>query len=364
MEIKLDPLKYNGLLIGESGIGKTTVIKEYLEKLAGNDGYMFLEIGKEDGADAIHDIVYETCEDWDKFSDVIDDIVENKSSDYPELKVIAIDTIDELFRIAEPEVVDMHNRSVALDKHVKSIKAAFGGFQAGEDKAVEIVLDKLWSLKDVGVSFVIIGHTKTKSVTDPVTGQDYYQVTTNMPQRYFNAIKTKAHWGGVAAVDRKIVKEKTGKKDIITKQELTKGVVKEEVRKITFRDDNFVIDSKSRFAEIIEEIPLDADALIKAVTDAIHAAHSKGTKSLEQSQKEQAEAEAKMVKDVAKAEEQAKKERELKEVIAEITGFIKENRTDKAKINPIIEASKSKGFANPTLIDNIKDAKAILKLIS
>ena len=48
-EIKIDPLAYNLMLIGESGIGKTTVIKEYCEKLAG-DSYIFLETGKEDGA--------------------------------------------------------------------------------------------------------------------------------------------------------------------------------------------------------------------------------------------------------------------------------------------------------------------------
>ena len=150
-EVKLDPLAYNLLLMGESGIGKTTIIKEYCEKLAGEDGYLFLEIGKEDGADAIEGIVYEPCEDWTKFEEVIDDIVENRTSVYSNLKVVVIDTYDELFRIAEPEVIRMHNAENP-EKQVKSIKAAFGGFQAGEDKVVEIVLDKLWALKTVGVS--------------------------------------------------------------------------------------------------------------------------------------------------------------------------------------------------------------------
>ena len=31
-EIKIDPLAYNLALIGESGVGKTSVIKEYCEK--------------------------------------------------------------------------------------------------------------------------------------------------------------------------------------------------------------------------------------------------------------------------------------------------------------------------------------------
>ena len=44
-KIQLDPLKYNLMLLGESGIGKSTIIKQYCEKLAGEDGYIFLEIG-------------------------------------------------------------------------------------------------------------------------------------------------------------------------------------------------------------------------------------------------------------------------------------------------------------------------------
>ena len=55
--IKIDPLSYNIGLIGESGIGKTTIIKEMCEKLVGEDGYRFLECGKEDGADGIDGIV-------------------------------------------------------------------------------------------------------------------------------------------------------------------------------------------------------------------------------------------------------------------------------------------------------------------
>ena len=56
--IKIDPLNYNIGLIGEGGIGKTTIIKEMCEKLAGEDGYLFAECGKEDGADAINGIIF------------------------------------------------------------------------------------------------------------------------------------------------------------------------------------------------------------------------------------------------------------------------------------------------------------------
>lgn len=372
-EIKINPLAYNFMLIGESGIGKTTIIKEYCEKLAGTEGYMFLETGKEDGQDAIEGINYITCDEWDGdydetlntmgFATFIDDVVENKASDWPDLKVVVIDTLDELFSIAEPEVIRMHNKENP-NKRVKSIKAAFGGFMAGEDKAIEIVEDKLWSLKRVGVSFVIIGHTKSRNQTDPITGEDYMQLTTNMPQRYFNALKTKVHFLGVASVDREIVKEKTGKKNVVTGQIETKGVVKGETRRITFRDDNYVVDSKSRFADIVPEIPFDSDVLIQALTDAIKSEQAKSGVSFDTAKKKQAKQEKELEKRVAKHEEQAKSQAAVDEVVTQIVDFFTENKSDIAKIKPVLTAVKNLGYDSPKSIDNIEDANKILALIS
>lgn len=218
--IKIDPLSYNIGLIGESGIGKTTIVKEMCEKLVGEDGYRFLECGKEDGADGINGINYLNCPEWSMdydeetnsigFEDFVDDVVENKSTEYPDLKTVVIDTYDQLVEIAKPEVIRMHNAENP-EKPVKSIKAAFGGYMAGEDKATEIVLNKLWELKSVGVHFIIIGHVKQRTQDDVTTGQTYTSLTTNMSMRDFNAIKTKLHFLGVASIDREIVQEKTGK---------------------------------------------------------------------------------------------------------------------------------------------------------
>ena len=66
-KIKVSPLDYNIGLIGESGIGKTTLAKEVCEKLVGEDGYMILNIGKEDGIDAIPNASYEDVPDWITF---------------------------------------------------------------------------------------------------------------------------------------------------------------------------------------------------------------------------------------------------------------------------------------------------------
>jgi hypothetical protein len=293
------------------------------------------------------------------FNTFVEDVVENRSTDWKDLRVVVVDTMDELFAIAEPEVIAMHNRENP-NKRVKSIKAAFGGFQGGEDKAIEIVLDRLWALKKVGVTFIVIGHTKSRNVTDPVTGEDYLQLTTNMPQKYFNAIKTKVHFLGVAAIDREIVSMKTGKKNVVTGQEIKKGVVTGETRKITFRDTNFVIDAKSRFSDIVESIPMDSEALIKAITDAIKAEQSKSGVSLEDAEKRQKEEEQKRLEKIAKEEAEAKAKKELDSVISDIVAYITANKSDMDKIKPVLAKTKELGYNNPTEIMFVEDAKTVL----
>lgn len=315
--VDLNPLHYNIALLGQSGIGKTTIIKELCERLApevnGAPGYLHLDIGKEDGADAIEGIFTEKIKDWRKFETVINDIIKNKYTDpdYANLQTVIVDTYDELMRLAEPEVIRLHNRENPDKPKITTINAAFGGFGNGLDKALDIVFDKLWELKEVGVHFIVIAHTKSKDIDDPTTGESYATLTANLSQKYFNHLKTKVHFLGVGYINRQIVKEKTGKKNIKTGEDITRGIVKGEARVINFRDDNFSVDSKSRFADITSElIPFDVDELIKAMQDAILTESRKGTRTDEENQKLQKEADKAATK---KAQEYAKAKSEAEE---------------------------------------------------
>ena len=371
--VKLDPLAYNICLLGESKVGKTTLIKEVCEKLAGSDGYMFLECGQERGADAIEGINYINCPEWQMdydeltnsagFDDVCDDIIDNKTTDYADLKVVIIDTYDQLINLAEDESKRLWNRDNP-DKRTNSINAAWGGFGKGEKKAIELMFNKIAELRSVGVSTIIIGHIKTKDISDPVSGETYQILTSDQQQNYFNALKKNLHFLGLAYIDRQIIKEKTGKKNIVTNKEEQVNKVKGESRKIKFRDDNFCVDSGSRFAEIIDEIDLDADQFITALTDAIKAEQSKSGKTLEQSKAEQEAEEAERLKEIAKAEQDKKENKKLEDVVAKITDYIKANKSNMDKIKPIIAKAKELGYENPTMIDKIDDAKEVLALIS
>lgn len=369
-EIKVDILKYNIGLIGESGIGKTTIIKEVLEKLTGTpEGALFAECGKEDGADAINDINYVNCPDWDSdydedtnsvgFSVLVDDIIENKTTEYPHLRTLVVDTYDQLLEISKQEVVRLHNKEFP-EKRVKSVKAAFGGYMAGEDMATDIVLEKLWELKKVGVNFIIIGHVKQREQEDVVSGQKYTSLTTNMSLRDFNAIKTKLHFLGVASINRDIVREKTGKKDI-KGRDVTKGVIASESRQITFRDDSYSIDSKSRFADITPVIEFSADEFIKALENAIKAELSKGSKSFEEAETEQKIKAVETTKKVAEAEKAARVKKELDKVKDEIVAFFTANKNNLNVIKPVLALCRDNGYNNPNEIDDLDVANKVLE---
>lgn len=370
VEINLNPLAYNIGLLGESGIGKSTIIKEVCQKLVGDEGYISLDIGKEDGHKAISGIVSERIEDWAKFAKVIDDIVENKFEDYPNLKVVVIDTYDQLCDLAEKETIRLYNKKCreAQKPTVDTINSAFGGFGKGLDKTIDLMLEKLWELKSVGVSFIIVAHIKRTDITDVMSEESYTMLTASTTQKYFNAIKQKLDFLGMAYIDRDMVKVKTSRKDkdgnIIEKNKITG-----ESRVINFRDDTYSVDSKCRFANIVDQIPFDADAFIKAMQDAILAEQSKDGKSLEQAKKEQAE----QVKlDEEKAKEKSadlKKQRENEELEAsreEILAFIKENfikSTDENKkaIKDKLTAKGYKKLDDPEIpVDFLKEISEIL----
>ena len=329
--VDLNPLHYNIGLIGESGIGKTTLIKEVCEipapEVDGEIGYLHLDIGKEDGADAIEGIITEKVENWNKFELVLNDIIKNKFKDYPNLQTVVLDTYDELVGITEPQVIKLHNLENPEKPKITSINAAFGGFGKGQDKVIDLILDKLWELKKVGVHFILIMHTKTKDIDDPVTGTSYTTLTGNLSQKYFNAIKTKLHFLGAAYIDRTIVTQKTGKQNIATKEDITRNVVANSARVINFRDDNYSVDSKSRFADIVDCIDFDRDEFIKALKEAILAESSKG-KSLKQAEEHQKKRDAEAEEKAKAYSENKQNEDNNEERKAELIGFIQNNITN------------------------------------
>lgn len=337
--VSMNPLDYNITILGESGIGKTTLAKEMCEDLVGDEGYIHLDIGREDGASAIEGIISEKIEDWAKLKEVVEDIVENKAEEYPDLKVVIWDTFDELIMLAESETIRQHNKKNP-EKRIDTILSAMGGFGRGQDYASNLILEKMDELRKVGVSNIIIGHVKRTDITDPITQETYSKLTADTTQRYFNSIKNKQHFVALAYIDREIVEQKTGRKNVVTKEEITINKAISESRVISFRDNTFSVDSKSRFADIVDRVPFDVNEFIKAMKDAIEKEKKKSGKSTTEIKKEQKSREA-------------KKEKSAKEYSKDA----KENKIDEETNLDLIEQIKEK-FAT---LDDTTEFKALMK---
>ena len=261
-------------LLGEPGIGKTTTIYQMAEKEFGEDGYLLLDVGSEWGSEYINGVVAEQTETFKKFMEVTNDIIKNKDTEYPNLKVVIIDTIDSLFEIGEPYLVKLYNQEHIGEKGfipAKTINAAEGGFMHGQDRLIEIVINQLVKLRKAGVGFWYTGHVKRRSNDDAFSGESYDMITTNMSQRYFAAIRNKSHAIGIAYIDRTLTKQEIGKENPVTKEKKTITRVVSESRKVKFRDDSYTADSKSRLEYIVDEVSLSADEILKALKDAITA---------------------------------------------------------------------------------------------
>ena len=145
---------YSIMLCGESGIGKTTVMSRLCEMEFGEDGYLLMNTGDEEGVSAIDDVTYEDVPTYKKYVEICNDIIKNKASEYPNLKVIIIDTLDQLIKATEAHAIDDWNRSNMGNKNfkpAKSLNSVEGGFGAGYDVVFNLIYDKVRALDKVGV---------------------------------------------------------------------------------------------------------------------------------------------------------------------------------------------------------------------
>lgn len=356
--VKVDPFNYSLMMLGEPKIGKTTLLYEVAEKLVGEDGYIFAELYREKGADAIEGIVAENIPTWDDWVEFVDDIVDNKTTDYADLRVVFADTYDQYILMAEQEAIRLWNKDNP-DKRAKTLNQSWGGFGSGK-KVIDLMFEQIDRLEEVGVKVWWVGHVKTKEVKNIYNEETYQTLTSDQQQNYFNALKKNLHFLCLAYFDRELQKEKTGRKNLVTKKEEIKTTIKDETRKIKFRDDSFVVDSGSRFSDIVPEINLDADEFINAITEAIKSEINKNGVTVEERKKENEKEDAEKLKRIAEAEEEVRKKKKLDEAKAKIVEFFMNNKTNTDAIKPVLELCRENGFSNPNEIDNLDVAKKVL----
>ena len=272
--VNRDMFSYNIMLLGEAGVGKTSLMADVMRKFCSNDQYLILQIGKEEGCKAISGLMWDQVPTWKEFASFVDEVVKNRE-DWATLRCVVLDTIDQLIDIATPHVIKLWNSSQMCKKDftpAQTLNQAWGGFGKADEYMMNMILDQIWKLKSVGVSVFVVGHTRRRENVDPVSGMTYSTMSAAISLKNFDALKTKMDIVSIAYIDREMASRDFGKKNIVTHKQNTINEVTNEARKIAFRSSAYVLDSKSRFPNIVDEVPLNAEAFVKAIQDAIDAA--------------------------------------------------------------------------------------------
>lgn len=259
---------YSYIINGVGGIGKTTLVYEIGKIVTGsNEGTFIITCGGENKPKHIPGAFGDVAPDFKTFCAIVKELCDNKA-EYPDTKFVAIDSLDEYARITENAVVAEWNATCDINDRAKSISQAYKGFQKGESRACDLMIQQVMKLQNAGYSILEIGHTKTKLKEDVITKVQFEQLTCNLDNKYYNALKDKVNLVAMCYWEN-VVENIEEKKNAFTKKMDKVGELADRKRVMVFADDDNAIDTKTHFEYITHKIDLSAEGFIKAVEEAI-----------------------------------------------------------------------------------------------
>ena len=259
---------YSYIINGIGGIGKTTMVYEIGKLITGsNEGTFIITCGVENKPKHIDDAFGDVAPDFKTFTEIVKELCENKV-EYPDTKFVAIDSMDEFARITENYVVAEWNKTCDINDRAKSISQAYKGFQKGESRACDLMLNQIMKLQDAGYSLLLVGHTKTKLKEDVITKIQFEQLTCNLDNKYYNALKDKVNLVAMCYTEN-LVDNVEEKKNAFTKKMNKIGQLADRKRVMVFADTENAVDCKSHFPYIVAKVDFSAQNFINAVRDAL-----------------------------------------------------------------------------------------------
>ena len=281
---------YSYIINGIGGIGKTTMVYEIGKLITGsNEGTFIITCGVENKPKHIDDAFGDVAPDFKTFTDIVKELCENKA-EYPDTKFVAIDSMDEFARITENYVVAEWNKTCDINDRAKSIAQAYKGFQKGESRACDLMLTQIMKLQNAGYSLLLVGHTKTKLKEDVITKIQFEQLTCNLDNKYYNALKDKVNLVAMCYTEN-VVDNVEEKKNAFTKKMDKIGQLTDRKRVMVFADTENAVDCKSHFPYIVAKVDFGAANFIQAVRDALdeQSKHPNGTSESKPVAKEKGE---------------------------------------------------------------------------
>lgn len=259
---------YSYIINGIGGIGKTTMVYEIGKLITGsNEGTFIITCGVENKPKHISGAFGGVAPDFKTFTDIVKELCENKE-EYPNTKFVAIDSMDEFARITENYVVAEWNKTCDINDRAKSIAQAYKGFQKGESRACDLMLQQIMKLQTAGYSLLLVGHTKTKLKEDVITKVQFEQLTCNLDNKYYNALKDKVNLVAMC-YNENIIENIEEKKNAFTKKMNKVGQLTDRKRVMVFADTDNAIDCKTHFPFIVAKTDFGAQNFIDAVRDAL-----------------------------------------------------------------------------------------------
>lgn len=226
--------------------GKTTLAAE-LDKV--------LIASFEPGTNALHNILVQPIVKWEDWKKVVRQLVKEKDKLQEKIHTIAIDTVDEAYKLCEKYICD----DAGVDT-IREVAAYGGGWKILDDE----FSSTLRELAYAGYGLFFISHSKEKELAKD-NGEKYIQIVPALADRPFNIINKMVD---IIAYLREV--------------EIKKDENVEKKRMLFFRgNDNFY--AGSRFKYIVPYTELSYSNLVKAIYDAIdeEIAHKGGAATME-----------------------------------------------------------------------------------
>jgi hypothetical protein len=259
---------YNYIINGEGGVGKTSLAHQLGKEVTDSDeGTFIITLGGEPAPEHIPNAFGDVAKDFKTFMSIVKELCDNKEA-YPDTVFVALDSLDEYARITEEYVIKEWNAQCDINERAKSIKQAYKGYQGGENRACTLMIEQVLKLQNAGYKMLEIGHTKVKTKDDPLSDVKYEQLTCNLDNKYYNAMKDKVNLVAMCAFENNIenVEER---KNAFTKKMEKVGKLQSRTRVMIFEDNDVAIDTKTHFEYITPKIELGARNFIEAVESAI-----------------------------------------------------------------------------------------------
>lgn len=222
--------------------GKSTLFRDLIiEKFGSPEKGLLVAVGAEIGYKLLDNLNVVHIETYQDFIELKKWLISQKGKEH-NIEMIAFDVVEEVIPAFEKEVIRLS--VIETKKPCKSIKSAFGGYNAGVDKTIEFIKEYFKELRQhFGV--MAIGHTKFRTIKEKgsIDEEGYMQLTSNLQANYEAAFGDVFDVTFTGYIDREIEEETVGEGDAAKVKRRATG----EIRKLFLRG-NTLIDAGGRFA--------------------------------------------------------------------------------------------------------------------